>query len=1726
MSSCKRFLTRSKIGLSALFLSASLACASSGTWTGAADACWTNSLNWSASPFPSGNEVATFSASGSGQPVVDVAGLSSISNLTFSAGAAGAYTIGAGGAKAQTLVLEKRSLVKVEAACAHSPVINANIQLGAVNAATTNILQNDSTACALTVAGDIVFPPTGGVGYQKSVYFSGAGETRVTGDFLKGAFTCVVYANGGSQLTLAGSNHVNAVRFEGVPRVVIDGYCFLDNTAWYPLLANANGELSGAGTLRFNPVTADGMVWILVGVNKTLTVNVPIYSPCGLSLRESSGTLVLNALNDIGGNIAISNACTLSVAIVGNRGSATSNLGRGDRVIFNGNGSRLLYTGSGETSDRILELNNSAVLDQSGTGTLTFTEDLSVGGTVKTLTLQGSSAGTGELRGAIGAGTATTSLAKGGAGTWRLAGANTCAGSVAVNGGTLVVSGAAGSLAAAASYAVSTNSALTLENAEAENLTDRLSDSAAITLNGGTLNFTHSGGAADYSESAGALRALSGKNRVTSSQAREGRTSSLTFASLEHGAGLIDFVGAGLGESDRNRVFITGQAEGVIGPWATVNGTQLAAYSSSLGVYPAAEAGFHDIAARGPDSVIPDNAAAFVRINLPGEAGPITLAGEWTNTVAALLQNAATGAVVAARSGATNKTLRAGGLRIAADKAALTLGENEGDGFLMSANDGEDLLLSNESTSSVLTVNTVLADNGGAATLIKTGPGDVSLNAKILHAGSTVIDAGRLTFASSSTQSLAGVVSGAGGVVKAGAGTLRLGGNNAYAGETLVSAGTLVADHSSALGPGGAGTIIASGATLDVGGAAPANTLKLGAETITISGTGADGKGALVNSSAVEQRSAFYGSKVSLSGDAAVGGSQRLGFWPDALSPLLDLNGYTLTKLGANIFSLINVDTAPGGGQIDVQSGDFWLVYSTRLNGGATNVLTLRNDALLSFYMLYEPQSWTLALNNRSRVYTISGGVPLNTWGGPVTLNGTAFLGGYNNPTYSLRLSGPVSGSGSLVKTDLSAAYLASTNNTYTGDTIVSNGVLTAEQAGSLPGYATPGKIKIAPAGTLAAMTGDGTTGWSQAQLETLRTAAAYASASSAFGLDTSFGDSVYSADISHAYTLAKVGTNTLTLAGKNTITNLQVRAGTLTLGASSTNAFASVFVTGGQAPTLDVKGPLTLVNYGSVTNGGAAGDRSVMRIATNLTIVAPGNASVAAGKLFVGTGAGATGAVYQTAGRVSVSAGLMYTDFVSIGNYGGYGYYRMTGGELASGEIGITGAGSGGNVGVFDLYGGSVSNDGAGFLIGWSQGVGVLNLYGGSLVVTKNTIHLTYTQNKSSFGMINLLGPSASVNATATTPSSQYLNMAYTNGNKASVVNLNSGTFRINKIYAGSAGTPSFFNFNGGVLRPNANQTAFLQGLSAATVYPGGAVIDSAGFNIDINQPLRAPAGYGVAEISLTSGGAGYIGAPAVQISGGVGTNATAIAQVDLEEGSPTKGQVTGILVTSPGFDYQAADSLAVTLLGGGALTAAKAGAVTKSLNASGGLTKLGAGTLRLGGVNTYAGATVISNGTLKLGNAQALPTGTKVVLDGGTLDLNGYTVTNSLGGTAGTVSNGTLVATFSPAGAGAIGSDTFTPGTAAVTGKYLADVAADGGSDSLTIQGSFNLSTLSLELVNPALLNSKKVYTLARVTGVRSGVFGVANLNLPDSRWHVIYSSDGSVKLVFTDGTLLMMK
>ena len=202
-------------------------------------------------------------------------------------------------------------------------------------------------------------------------------------------------------------------------------------------------------------------------------------------------------------------------------------------------------------------------------------------------------------------------------------------------------------------------------------------------------------------------------------------------------------------------------------------------------------------------------------------------------------------------------------------------------------------------------------------------------------------------------------------------------------------------------------------------------------------------------------------------------------------------------------------------------------------------------------------------------------------------------------------------------------------------------------------------------------------------------------------------------------------------------------------------------------------------------------------------------------------------------------------------------------------------------------------------------------------------------------------------------------------------IVNLNGGVVTTNTITGspGSGTSTSILNFNGGTLKANIDTPNFIKNATTAGgsfnvfVYGGGATIDDGGHNVTVQTPLQAPAGSGVSATGLSVSGTGFIDSPIVTITGGGGTGATAVANVD------AAGNLTGITITNPGTGYTSAPTFA--LLGGGvANTGVIGGTPTLVTNTSGGLTKAGTGTVTLTGGNTYAeGATNITAGTLNLG-------------------------------------------------------------------------------------------------------------------------------------------------------------
>lgn len=149
-----------------------------------------------------------------------------------------------------------------------------------------------------------------------------------------------------------------------------------------------------------------------------------------------NGTLIVSSFNSVNGGTPKLASSSLGDPITIANGTII--IGYGDTAAT------LEYVGPGETTDRVLDINNyqnSDTINASGSGLINFTSNLTgaAGGAAKTLTLTGT--GSGQFAGAIGNVSGVIAITKSGTGAWTLSGADTYTGVTSVTAGTLIVSG-------------------------------------------------------------------------------------------------------------------------------------------------------------------------------------------------------------------------------------------------------------------------------------------------------------------------------------------------------------------------------------------------------------------------------------------------------------------------------------------------------------------------------------------------------------------------------------------------------------------------------------------------------------------------------------------------------------------------------------------------------------------------------------------------------------------------------------------------------------------------------------------------------------------------------------------------------------------------------------------------------------------------------------------------------------------------------------------------------------------------------------------------------------------------------------------------------------------------------------------------------------------------------------------------------------------------------------
>ncbi len=385
---------------------------------------------------------------------------------------------------------------------------------------------------------------------------------------------------------------------------------------------------------------------------------------------------------------------------------------------------------------------------------------------------------------------------------------------------------------------------------------------------------------------------------------------------------------------------------------------------------------------------------------------------------------------------------------------ALSFGSNLG-GI---ANGGFALTLGGTSTNTLNAIGSVISGTGG---LTKSGAGSWTLSGTNTYTGVTSITAGTLSVATIGNGGVAGnlgnatnaagnlvlgggtlqytgatastnrnftltaattstidvstaatnlTISGAsasttGALTKAGTGTLTLSGANAHTGTTTVSAGTLSITNATSLGTVAAGTVVSSGASLELQGG-----ITVGAEALTISGTGSASNGALRNLSGTNTYGGLLtlGAAATIQSDAgtlaltntgtisgATFGLTLTGSGNGSLASIIGTTSGTLTKSGSGTWTLTGANTYTG---------------ATTLSAGNLT-LTGANGAAVSSAS-YTLNGGTFTIDNAAS----NNGNRLNNTGG-IALNGgnLSFIG--NTAANTTETVGAITGTGNSVVT-------------------------------------------------------------------------------------------------------------------------------------------------------------------------------------------------------------------------------------------------------------------------------------------------------------------------------------------------------------------------------------------------------------------------------------------------------------------------------------------------------------------------------------------------------------------------------------------------------------------------------------------------------------------------------------------------------------------------------------
>ena len=1313
------------------------------------------------------------------------------------------------------------------------------------NNGTKQTIINSGTG-SITLADAITYANTGGTsggGLVLNLNNNSSGTFNVGNLGALGSATNVFYLNVGGTGT---------VRFSGSTSGDLFG-----NTMLLTVLNGATFDFNGNGE-TMGAIAGSGTIAMTAGAGITVTMasyytfSGKLTGSGGLTLGSNTQTLALTgSTSDYTGATTITGG-TLIVSANAPNGSAGA-LGNSTSSVLVGNTSgsspaSLMMDTPGVTIGRniLLQSGNTGSAIVGGinsSGTVNYTGNITLGtaaSAAKGLTLSSMSGGTvlitGNLLRATGATGATDTLTVIGGGTVDLMGNNTFTGATTISGGTLV-----------------------LDDSVFNG--GKLSSSAALTLNGGSLTLVGNSAAASTQVVSGTILGNStsplggGAEVMVESGTNTNVTLNLGAITRNTGA-TVDFNPLGNGTGVARIITITANGtNGILGAYAT---------------YQLNDWAVND----GTGNIIALAAGSYTTTFGSGKATSLsastTLAsgGATTNTLrftsaAALTFNSTTPGTL---------TLESGGILVASTAANTSIGTTTTRGTLTSST-GE-LIINQQSTLAALTINSVIS----GTYLTISGPGTVNLTGTNTYTGSTIINNGS-TLTVTATNNLGAATTGIylnGGTLSIPSGTATFdptsghditigagGGTLNFVTVQSITGGALSGSGNLYLTGGGGFTIGTSASTfngsiyINSGGIYENSSQLTSVASVIVANGGTWG----VEDDATAAFNIATGGRIVLNGTGAGGnGALRLTDQTTGTS-LLDPRTTINNDIMLQSDSLIEVDNGSHTGVVSVAGSLSVLTLAGNISGpgalskaglgnlvlsganntytGATNVqagiliLGLGNDRL--------PTSTTVTLGSGTSAGILELGGFTQTVAGLAasgTATGDSVIGG-SSATTSLLTINAASGSQTInailggtgiyntgannnlgfIKSGAGTATLTGAN-TYTGGTTVAQGTLTLGSAGALGNTgatlasSTPGTI--VSAGATLDLNGQNVQGQFTLNGQGLNNAGALVNNS---GTAASIGTGIASLRVSSATTTGWSAGASITLGAPSSGTPATAVA-QLGLSSSSFNVTAggSGF---GLAPVVTVAGG---GGSGAVVIG------SVGVTSASYTITSGTTTYSVAPTVTLSNGATAT-AVLNGSGLVT---GITITNPGS--NFSATPSITFSGGTVLSSGTNPTGTG---NATHFTVVGLTVVTPGTGYTslpsVSITGGTGATaTAVDGNFVLNGFAITSSgsgYTSTPS----VNITGGTAS--ATANLSSVSLASDSAIGGSGSLTVNAGiSGSYGLTKVGAGTT-TLTGVNTYTGATNVNAGTLALTSsaggtlGNTAITIGSGGTLAPAAGY-------------------------------------------------------------------------------------------------------------------------------------------------------------------------------------------------------------------------------------------------------------------------------------------------------